>query len=161
MIPDKTQPRPRRTAASSGPACRRLLPGQHEVADHRFASFLATCEPGRIVNPNPPWGAYELKKKESPLRSGVAVGTARKVDATRKLVDVGFRIAESLAVRAELRQHGDKVGGGKATFGGPGRASMDFSYDKRARGSAATLKLTYKDAAGDKAQASYRVKLPK
>ena len=27
----------------------------------RFASFVATCKPGRIVNANPPWGLHELK----------------------------------------------------------------------------------------------------
>jgi hypothetical protein len=26
----------------------------------RFARFVATCEPGRIVNANPPWGLHEL-----------------------------------------------------------------------------------------------------
>ncbi len=26
----------------------------------RFASFLATCKPGRVVNANPPWGFHEL-----------------------------------------------------------------------------------------------------
>ena len=26
----------------------------------RFASFVATCKPGRVVNANPPWGLYEL-----------------------------------------------------------------------------------------------------
>ena len=39
----------------------------------RFASFLATCEPGRVVNANPPWGAYELSAGEKPLGAGVAV----------------------------------------------------------------------------------------
>ena len=28
----------------------------------RFASFLATCKPGRVVNANPPWGLHELGK---------------------------------------------------------------------------------------------------
>ena len=26
----------------------------------RFASFVATCRPGRVVNANPPWGFHEL-----------------------------------------------------------------------------------------------------
>jgi hypothetical protein len=30
--------------------------------DTRFASFVATCEPGRIVNANPPWGLHERGK---------------------------------------------------------------------------------------------------
>ncbi len=32
--------------------------------DRRFASFLATCAPGRVVNANPPWGAFELAPGE-------------------------------------------------------------------------------------------------
>lgn len=30
----------------------------------RFASFIATCEPGRLVNANPPQGLYQLKPGE-------------------------------------------------------------------------------------------------
>jgi hypothetical protein len=32
--------------------------GQHPTT--RFASFVATCRPGRVVNANPPWGLHEL-----------------------------------------------------------------------------------------------------
>jgi hypothetical protein len=31
----------------------------------RFASFVATCRPGRIVNANPPWGLHELGLRNS------------------------------------------------------------------------------------------------
>ncbi len=38
--------------------------GVYTIAAHdpvtRFASFVATCRPGRVVNANPPWGLYEL-----------------------------------------------------------------------------------------------------
>ncbi|MCB0859222.1 MAG: hypothetical protein KDB54_01045 [Solirubrobacterales bacterium] len=34
-------------------------------SDARFASFTATCAPGRIVNANPPWGAFELDQGET------------------------------------------------------------------------------------------------
>ncbi len=38
--------------------------GVYVVSGHspstRFASFTATCRPGRIVNANPPWGLHEL-----------------------------------------------------------------------------------------------------
>ncbi len=30
----------------------------------RFASFQATCRNGRIVNANPPWGLYQLRRGE-------------------------------------------------------------------------------------------------
>ena len=29
----------------------------------KFASFTATCEPGRVVNANPPWGLSQLGKE--------------------------------------------------------------------------------------------------
>ena len=35
----------------------------------RFASFVATCKPGRVVNANPPWGLHELGK---PMRAVVS-----------------------------------------------------------------------------------------
>ncbi len=39
--------------------------------DTRFARFVATCEPGRIVNANPPWGLHELGK---PMPAKVSAG---------------------------------------------------------------------------------------
>ena len=33
---------------------------------NRFASFKATCRPGRIVNANPPWGLYQLSGDPRP-----------------------------------------------------------------------------------------------
>ncbi|MGK2954570.1 MAG: hypothetical protein ACSLFI_02710 [Solirubrobacterales bacterium] len=33
-------------------------------ADTRFAEFTATCAPGRVINANPPWGAYEIRETE-------------------------------------------------------------------------------------------------
>jgi hypothetical protein len=42
--------------------------GVHRFSAHhpstRFASFIATCEPGRLVNANPPQGLHELKPGE-------------------------------------------------------------------------------------------------
>ncbi|MBK5231878.1 MAG: hypothetical protein JJE13_02700 [Thermoleophilia bacterium] len=32
--------------------------------DTRFAEFTATCAPGRVINANPPWGAFELEETE-------------------------------------------------------------------------------------------------
>lgn len=38
--------------------------GDNPATSH--AGFTATCEPGRLVNANPPWGLYELAGGESP-----------------------------------------------------------------------------------------------
>lgn len=35
---------------------------------NRFASFDATCRPGRIVNANPPWGLYQTAGNPTPQR---------------------------------------------------------------------------------------------
>jgi hypothetical protein len=32
--------------------------------DTGFAEFIATCAPGRVINANPPWGAYQLEERE-------------------------------------------------------------------------------------------------
>jgi hypothetical protein len=40
------------------PAGAYTISAQHPTT--RFARFVATCEPGRVVNANPPWGLHEL-----------------------------------------------------------------------------------------------------
>ena len=62
VIPDPAQ---RRSSKDGGVIWTRVRSGRYVVrAKHpsrRFASFVATCKPGRIVNANPPWGLHELK----------------------------------------------------------------------------------------------------
>ena len=41
----------------------------------RFASFVATCEPGRVVNANPPWGLHEVGKRNPTKVSLTWTGT--------------------------------------------------------------------------------------
>ena len=41
----------------------------------RFASFVATCKPGRVVNANPPWGLHELGKRNTARVSVTWSGT--------------------------------------------------------------------------------------
>lgn len=78
----------------------------------RFASFLATCRPGRVVNANPPWGAYELAPGERPLSaSNVAASlgpvNAKRVTRRKRVVrlklDTGERIGVELTVRRKGR----------------------------------------------------------
>jgi hypothetical protein len=61
VVPDPAQ------AASSkdgGVVWTRVPAGVYTISAHdpatRFASFVATCRPGRVVNANPPWGLHEL-----------------------------------------------------------------------------------------------------
>jgi hypothetical protein len=59
-------PDPAQTLSSrdGGVVWTRVPAGVYTIRAHhpstRFASFVATCRPGRIVNANPPWGLHEL-----------------------------------------------------------------------------------------------------
>ena len=63
---DHVIPDPAQTSSSidGGVIWTRVPAGVYRVRAHhpdrRFASFVATCKPGRVVNANPPWGLYEL-----------------------------------------------------------------------------------------------------
>ncbi|WP_259316172.1 hypothetical protein [Capillimicrobium parvum] len=64
VVPDPAQ---QRSSIDGGVIWTRVPAGIYRIrAKHptrRFASFVATCEPGRIVNANPPWGLHELRAK--------------------------------------------------------------------------------------------------
>lgn len=61
VIPDPSQPR---SSADGGVIWPVVPTGTYTITAHhpsaRFASFTATCAPGRIVNANPPWGLHQL-----------------------------------------------------------------------------------------------------
>ena len=63
VIPDPEQ---ERSSIDGGVLWTRVPAGTYRIrARHpstRFASFDATCAPGRVVNANPPWGLHELGK---------------------------------------------------------------------------------------------------
>lgn len=70
--------------------------------DARFASFLATCKPGRVINANPPWGAYELGPGEKPLGASNVAGSIVKAKAYKKngkrLVSLRVKLGEELTL---------------------------------------------------------------
>ena len=62
VIPDPAQ---RRSSKDGGVIWTGVRAGRYAIRAHhprtRFARFVATCRPGRIVNANPPWGLHELE----------------------------------------------------------------------------------------------------
>jgi hypothetical protein len=64
VVPDPAQ---RRSSADGGVIWTRVPAGVYTIrARHpstRFAPFVATCAPGRVVNANPPWGLHELGRR--------------------------------------------------------------------------------------------------
>ncbi|MQA75210.1 MAG: hypothetical protein GEU88_12840 [Solirubrobacterales bacterium] len=124
-----------------------------EGASTRFASFLATCEPGRIVNANPPWGAYELARGERPLGAGVVAGSVVKVAngkrAGHRLVTVKLRIAEPLRAKLVLRQDGRRIAPRRGQRFGVGIKKTRLRVAARAERGRAKLRVTLTDSAGD------------
>jgi hypothetical protein len=115
----------------------------------RFASFLATCRDGRVVNANPPWGAYELREKEKPLGASVVAGSLRKVRASAGRLNVRIDSAEKLKARFVLRRHGKRIfprTSGVVTAGG---SSSFLLLGDDVKPGPATLELKLRDAAGD------------
>jgi hypothetical protein len=77
VIPDPAQ---RLSSKDGGVIWTRVPAGRYTITARspstRFASFVATCAPGRVVNANPPWGLHELG-----LRNPAAVSAGWSVRA--------------------------------------------------------------------------------
>jgi hypothetical protein len=135
-----------------------------ESPSTRFASFLATCEPGRIVNANPPWGAYELSPGERPLGAGVVAGSVvhlgRGTKAGHRLVIVGARTAEPLKAKVSLRQRGRPVARTRTTGFDPPTDKIPLRVSNGADAGRAKLSVKLTDAAGDAIKQRFKVRLP-
>jgi hypothetical protein len=63
VVPD---PARRRSSVDGGVIWPRVPAGVYRIRGRhpstRFASFVASCAPGRVVNANPPWGLHQLGK---------------------------------------------------------------------------------------------------
>jgi hypothetical protein len=85
VIPDPTQTS---SSVDGGVVWTNVPAGVYTITAHdpatRFASFVATCRPGRVVNANPPWGLHQLGLRNpaqvtahwSVSRTGAALATS-------------------------------------------------------------------------------------
>jgi hypothetical protein len=165
VVPDRSQTA---TSGDGGIIWTEVPAGTYRVITKspstRFASFLATCEPGRIVNANPPWGAYELSAGERPLGASVVAGEVARVGkgqkAGRRLVIVGFRAAERLKAKLALRERGRAVARRTVRSLGVGRDKVPLRVSPSAGAGAAKLSVKLIDAAGDQITERFAVRLP-
>jgi hypothetical protein len=160
VIPDPNQPS---TSEDGGIIWPAVEDGDYRVMtgspDADFASFLARCEGGRIVNANPPWGAYELAEGEKPLRAGTAVGGIDAVKSSGKSVKVKLGAAEALTARVKLKT-GDRTESARNGFDlEPGSTTVKLPFHKGARGKNGEVVLKLEDAAGDKVKSTETLKL--
>lgn len=130
----------------------------------RFASFLATCRDGRIVNANPPWGAYELSPGEQPLGASVVAasvsGAEGRAGGQGRRVAVTVESGEATRVNAVLRQGGRRVGHIRTDIG-VGTETVRVPVRRRASRGSATVSVRLRDAARDRVSTDHRVVLPR
>ncbi len=89
VIPDSSQ---KRSSKDGGVVWTRVPAGVYTIRasapNTRFASLVATCRPGRIVNANPPWGLHQLApanpvRLAATWRRSTGAATLRTLRATR------------------------------------------------------------------------------
>ena len=72
VVPDRNQ---KLSSKDGGVVWTGVPTGVYTVTAHdpttRFAGFVATCRPGRVVNANPPWGLYQLSPRNPARVSAV------------------------------------------------------------------------------------------
>ncbi|MFN8151733.1 MAG: hypothetical protein U0R24_11500 [Solirubrobacterales bacterium] len=127
----------------------------------RFASFLATCEPGRIINANPPWGAYELSPGESDIPAGVAVANIGQAQVEKSQFSIDIDAGEALNGKVILKDRdGKAVGRRKMAPLAVGEQTIAFEVRDGTKGKV-TATVTTRDAAGNKIQVERKTKIKK
>ncbi len=160
VIPDPNQPS---TSGDGGIVWTGVAAGAYRIGTDSpntdFASFLASCEPGRVINANPPWGAYELGPGEKPLRAGTAVGGIDSVKAKKRKAIVRLGAAEKLTARIKLKV-GDRAYSPRSLRLEPGGRKVKLRYGKRAAGKRASVVLKIADSASERVKSTEDVRLP-
>ena len=122
VIPDPAQ---RRSSIDGGVVWTGVPAGVYRIrARHpstRFASFVATCRPGRVVNANPPWGLHELGK---PMPASVSArwSVSGSTVRLRRLRVAGL----PAGARVRVRCTGPRCPFRLRTVTKPGRRSLDL-----------------------------------
>jgi hypothetical protein len=138
------------------------------VAEHpttRFASLLATCEPGRVVNANPPWGAYELAAGEKPLRAGIVAAPEPEVKVVRKggkrrQIVIRVEAAEALSADVLLRKAREQVARKRGESVEVGRTKIKLPVKRTVGRGRAAVEVSLTDAAAGTVTTKHRIKLP-
>ncbi|MBK5109745.1 MAG: hypothetical protein JJE10_00085 [Thermoleophilia bacterium] len=138
------------------------------IGDHpttRFASFLATCEPGRIVNANPPWGMYELAPGEQPLAaSNVAAGLdgskVKRKSARKRFVEFKVRTSELIEVKAGLRRNGKGVVEKRFNRIEPGTRQIKLQVGPNVKPGKVRLQVFLTDRSGVSMKSFRKLRLP-
>lgn len=128
----------------------------------RFAPFRVTCEPGRVVNANPPQGFYELHPGEQ-VDSSVAASLAFAhfdPSGSKTRLKVRVKAREYVAVSGLLRR-GKQPQAQRHTKGyAPGMRTLTFPIGHGLAGKRIALKLTVEDGQGNMKVLNRRLEVP-
>jgi hypothetical protein len=164
VIPDRTATE---TSEDGGIVWTEVPTGTYRIEtsspDTRFVSFLATCKPGRIVNANPPWGAYEMSPGEEPLGASIVAadvaGTEVKSAGGDRSIDVRVASGEATRVNAVIRMGGKRIGHARVDIG-VGDKKVEVPVRPSAGKGKATVTVKLRDAAKDSVSTDHEVTLP-
>ena len=128
----------------------------------RFAPFRATCEPGRVVNANPPQGFYELRPGEQ-VDSSVAASLASvhfDLSGSKARLKVRIKAREYVAVSGVLRR-GKQARAKRRTKGyAPGKRTLAFPIGQSLAGKRIAVKLTVEDGQGNVKTLTRKLEVP-
>ncbi len=128
----------------------------------RFAPFRATCEPGRVVNANPPQGLYELRPGEQ-VDSSVAASLASAhfdLSGSQARLKVRVKAREYAAVSGVLRR-GKKARAKRRTKGfAPGKRALAFPISHGLAGKRIAVTLTVEDGQGNVKTLARKLRVP-
>ena len=117
----------------------------------RFAPFRATCEPGRVVNANPPQGFFELRPSEQ-IDSSVAASLASlrfDLGGAKARLKARVQAREYVAVSGRLLR--GKRGWARRSAKGyaPGKRTLAFPIGHGLAGTRIAVELTVEDGQGN------------
>ncbi len=177
VIPDKTKT----SSSNDGGIIWEIVPaGTYRIiTSHpttRFASFLATCESGRVVNANPPWGAYELAPGEKPLAASNVAARASKLSISLSPVPATRKNKNLLAARSAYAwvESGERITARMRVYT-RGRKIVDRTYKnvtaknraihgpigRKVRPGKGRVTVTLTDASGVSVSATKKIRLPR
>ncbi len=127
-----------------------------------FAPFRATCEPGRVVNANPPQGFYELRPGEK-VDSSVAaslVSVHFDLSGAQARLKARVKAREYVAVSGVLRRGKKALANSRTKGYAPGKRTLSFLIGHRLAGERVTVKLTVEDGQGNVRTLTRKLRVP-
>ena len=129
-----------------------------------FASFLATCAPGRVINANPPMGAYELSPGEKPrtfsnVAASLVSAKAVRKSKTRRVLTVALKSGEAIDATVTVRTGKELIK--RTPKLAPGTKKLRFAFGAKIKVKRAKVTVKLTDASGVSFTVVKKVNLPK